>query len=182
MKKLILSFLISTLMSCALPPPSEDITQPPLNDITLAEVQQNYEPFIGSKVRWGGRILKVVEVGDQEQQRLHLEVQEYPLDAEGIPLDSASPGGRFIARVAGPYKKASYYRGRLITLAGHFTTVETYPLATGDTQILPVITSSENRAWRQEYRDEHDDYWPRFFFRFGIGSHGHSSGVGVIFH
>jgi outer membrane lipoprotein len=181
MKMLFLSFLMLIILSaCAVAPPSDGIKLPPANDISLAEVQQDYKRFIGSPVRWGGRILKVVEVAEQGQEYLHLEVLEYPLDKSGKPIEVASSGGRFIARISPPYKTIRYYRGRLVTLVGNINGIEVYPLASGEEQQLPLIYSGENYAWRQEYRDDSPDYWPHFFFRYGISNHG--TGVGVIFH
>ncbi len=187
MKILLLSLLILSLFGCASTPPSTSITQAPVNDVSLAEVNKDYRSFIDSDVRWGGRVLKAVEVGTDEQKRLHLEVLEYALDKKGRPLETAKSGGRFIARLPQPYKKSRFYRTRWVTLSGIVSGVENYPLANGGGQELPVIDVIEQYAWREKYDDDdhfrYHHYWPRFYFRYGIGRYHHRSrsSIGVVY-
>jgi outer membrane lipoprotein len=182
MKYWILSVCLLSLFGCSTTPPTALITQPPANDITLAEASVDPLRFIHSPVRWGGRILKVEEKNSGEQTVLQLEIIEYPLDDKGKPTDSAKSAGRFIARVQLPEDKSRYYRNRLVTIAGTIVAVEHYSLASGEQQQLPVVASTDRYAWSEEYRD--DDYyyhpWPRFFYQIGIGTRG--SGIGIIFH
>lgn len=206
MKMILLSLLILALLGCASTPPAELITQTPVNDITLSEVSQSPSRFVGSPVRWGGRIVKTDEIvstevlqkkvpntsktnelkaSQEEPARfLRVEVLAYPLDQNGKPVQSAKAlGGRFIATLQPPYKKGRFYRNRWITVAGDIAGTESYSLAGGGLQALPIIESQEKYAWREEYREDYyDDYWwPRFYFRYGIGHRGSRSGVGIIF-
>ncbi len=212
MKMVPLSLLILTLLGCASTPPAELITQIPANDINLSEVNQAPSRFIGSPVRWGGRIVKTEERSsdetiqesasqsvnhssavdtpkankDESKRFLRVEILAYPLDQNGKPVQSAEAlGGRFIARLQPPYKAGRYYRNRWVTVAGDIVGVDSYSLANGGSQTLPVIESQAKYAWREEYRDDYyDDYWwPRFYFRYGIGhrDRGSRSGVGIIF-
>lgn len=183
MKKWLLSVIPVFALGCAYTPPTEQITQAPLNDISLQEVSADPERFVQSTVRWGGRIIKRVEVGEGEQSRLHLEVLQHPLDDKGKPIPGAAAGGRFIARIDGPYKKSAYYQSRLVTVTGVIAGVEDYPLASGEVQRLPVLASTDNYAWRRDYDDHgHHHSGPSIFYRIGIGTHHRGAGIGVIFH
>ncbi|MEO0443791.1 MAG: Slp family lipoprotein [Pseudomonadota bacterium] len=174
------------LSACASQQPTTRITQAPDNDISLAEVRDQSEAFLGSGVRWGGRILSVTEVGEGESQNLHLEVLEYPLDQKGKPVETAGSGGRFIAVLSQPYKKAVYYRSRLLTVSGILQAPEIRGLANGNSQTIPVIAAEQQYAWRREYDDDryyhHPYFWPRFYFRLGVGGYGYyHKGARVIY-
>jgi len=200
MKTLLLSLAILVLSACASTPPAPLITQAPSNDITLPEVSQSPSQFIKSPVRWGGRIVKSEELviaartdskvtvkstdKSDEKRLLKLEILAYPLDQKGKPVQSAEAlGRRFIAKLQQPYNTGRYYRNRWITIAGEISGTETYTLPSGESQVLPVVDAQEKYAWREEYRDDyHNDYWwPRFYFKYGIGHRGSRSGVGIYF-
>lgn len=188
MKSLLLSLIILSLFGCASTPPAQQITQAPDNDIALSEVNKSPERFLQSEVRWGGRIVKFreTEAADGKASFLKLEILAYPLDQRGKPIQSAeSLGGRFIANVSEPYKKGRYYRNRWISVFGSITGTETYTLASGEEQVLPVLQAQNQYTWRTEYRDDdyyHDHYWwPRFYFRYGISNRGSRTGFGIFF-
>ncbi|MFT6390136.1 MAG: starvation-inducible outer membrane lipoprotein [Cellvibrionaceae bacterium] len=188
-KTLLLSLGILVLSACASTPPAQLITQAPSNDITLPEVGQSPSRFIKSPVRWGGRIVKSEELKiaggtdkAEEKRLLKLEILGYPLDQKGKPVQSAEAlGRRFIAKLQQPYKAGRYYRNRWVTIAGEMSGTETYTLPSGENQILPVVDAHEKYAWREEYRDDYynDYWWPRFYFKYGIGHSRGRSGVGI---
>ena len=180
MNRIIVLFGVMIIASCATKPP-EKIQQAPINDVTLAEVAADPKRFVDTPVRWGGSVLKAVEIDEADGQRLQLEIQEYPLGEDGKPIQSATPGARFIAQIYPPYKKDQYFRGRMITVTGLIVGTETYALASGETQELPVISAAEQYAWKEKAEGKGWPYrlWPRFYFHWGSGGR---TGVGVIFH
>lgn len=185
MKIFILSSIILLLSACASTPPADLITQTPANDIRIQEVLASPERFNQSPVRWGGRIVKTEEKGEGETAQLRVEINSYPLDQNGSPVQSAqADGGRFIAILQKPYKKSRFYRNRWVTVAGVITGTERYPLANGADQLLPVLSTQAQYAWREERRDDYyyDDYWwPRFYFRYGIHRGSSRGGIGIFF-
>ncbi|MBX2809637.1 MAG: Slp family lipoprotein [Cellvibrionaceae bacterium] len=180
MKKICLFVLLLNLWACASTPPATAITQPPLNNISLAEVMNDHTRFVQSPVRWGGRILNITAIATAGGEQLALEILEYPLDAQGSPLTQATSGGRFIARIQPPYRAKEYSRNRSVTLVGRLIGTEIYPLATGDSQRLPVVEVQEQYSWRREDPAHHHSLWPRFFYQ--IGFRKNNVGIGVVLH
>lgn len=177
----LLSVLI--LASCSTTPPPDSITNVPVNDISLAEVNQDFEQFAQSPVRWGGRILKATPETESSVAPLIIEILEYPLDEKGIPDPTQSSGGRFIAKLPAPYKLGDYRRNRLVTVAGQLIEERSYPLAKEQQQKLPVLEVQDTHKWARKKRPEESHshgWWPRFFF--GIGFRSDNVGVGVVFH
>jgi outer membrane lipoprotein len=183
MKNLALSLIALFIAGCASTPPAEQITQAPENDISIAEVYKDVLIFKDSVVRWGGRILKVTEAGTDTNPFLKIEILEYPLDEKGKPMESAGSGGRFITQINSPYKKSSFFRGRLITVSGLITGKENYALASGEKQSLPVVQSNEKYAWRRPMPDSYYDPWYGHV-RYGFHNRPYyfSTGYGIIFY
>ncbi len=170
MKTLIFSLLIFSLIGCASTKPPYAILQAPSNDISLAEVKNDdQEKFLNANVRWGGRVLKAVEVSTDRGKRLNLEILELPLDANGRPTNKEASSGRFIAQLLPPYKKSRYYRNRHVTVAGELIYYEEYPLANGKTQKIAVIDSLEQFAWYTQGNNYYSD--PFYRGHFGFGHH-----------
>ena len=205
MKILLLSLIVSCLLACATSPPSKPITQAPENDISLQEVQKTFQRFLQSPVRWGGRILSVIDVDDDQGSYVELQILEHPLDAQGKPLATASSGGRFIARIPSPFEVTRYRRGRMVTISGVLSGVKALPLVakvrqtkteqTKTEQTLALVDTHHHYVWRgrvwrgrasggayreHEYYEHH--WWPYIYYRYGIKYRRGRSGLGIIFH
>ena len=183
MKRALLSLMFPLLLvSCASTPPDTLITHIPENDISLSEVNANPDRYTGEFVRWGGRIIRVLNKMENGEEILQLEVLSYPLGSQGKPEVTASAGTRFITKIYPPFKNNNFYRNRLVTVAGSIESFQDYALASGEVLRLPVINSTRHYTWR-DYDDDRYEPWPRFhyhiFYGRGVGYSG--SGVGIFF-
>lgn len=110
-KTMALAAMTATLAACAtIPQP----LQGTYTDISTSQAQQGGAG--GSKVRWGGEIIKT-EPGPQETC---FYLMSRPLDSEARPATrSESEGqGRFVACRAGFYDPEVFSRGREVTVTG----------------------------------------------------------------
>ena len=180
MKIFSLSLLMLALVACASTPPGISIVQVPANDIALSEVNGNVQQFVGSPVRWGGRIIKVQELQSADQPQLQLEILSYPLGEQGKPVVDAASSSRFVAVMPKPEKTSTYYRNRLVTVFGLVAGSEDYTLASGEVLRLPVVNADDSYTW-VDRRDDPYDRGPRVFYHFGIGNGGTRSGFGIFF-
>ncbi len=171
MKIFIFSLLILSIVGCVSTKPPSAIVRAPANDISLAEVNNDkQQKFLNSNVRWGGRVLKAVEVSTDKGKRLNVEILELPLDAKGRPTTTETSSGRFIAQLLPPYKKSRYYRNRHVTVTGELISYEEYPLANGKTHKLVVIDTRDRFAWQSN----NNNYYSDPFYRSGFGFGHHS--------
>ncbi len=93
-------------------------------NITLREVVNNPENYVGKLVLWGGKILKVTN----KKEGTLIEVLQLPLDRNGRPRDIDKSAGRFLVLQAGYLDAAIYRKGRLITVVGEVQGVKSKPL------------------------------------------------------
>ncbi|MCG7962851.1 MAG: Slp family lipoprotein [Candidatus Thiodiazotropha taylori] len=100
------------------------IRTPVDGDIRVDEVQQDAEPFVGSRVRWGGEIISVENLADET----HIEILSQRLSKSGKPLDSKKSYGRFIARMDGFMEPEDFPKERLITVVGQLQEVVEKPV------------------------------------------------------
>lgn len=123
------------------------------------------------------------EIDTDGEQRLKIEVLQYPLNGKGRPVASVKAGGRFIAYLSMPYQKRYFYRGRMVTIAGVVSGVEEYSLANDEKQQLPIVDSTDYYTWRRARSEHwhHDEYHrhyryrPYFYYHYGVSYSGKRS-------
>jgi outer membrane lipoprotein len=140
-RPLLMLMAVIALVGCAASVPSS-IRDDPVTQVTVAEVQQAPDQFIGAWVRWGGTIIGVANL----ENRTQIEVLSRPLDGEGEPRPDAAGQGRFIAEVPGFVDPADYRADRLLTIFGQVTGLVTrdvgeYPYP------YPVVAASSRYLW-----------------------------------
>jgi outer membrane lipoprotein len=99
----------------------------------------------GQQVLWGGSILGISNLPDLTR----IEMMAYPLDSREKPQYDDMPTGPFIAEKTGFLDPAIYTEGRLLTLRGTVTRIDTIDVG-GTQQARPVIDMQEFLLWRRE--------------------------------
>lgn len=151
--RLMLTFLLSSLIliGCATTPPA--IQRAPVPDLQLGEVRKAVAQYQGSAVRWGGSILEV----ENEQNETWIQVLQYPLWHYGKPRQGTASQGRFVIHSMEFLDPAIYKKGRLITVAGSVDG-EVERLI-GKNQIkLPVINTTSQYLWIQNQNSVYPYY------------------------
>jgi outer membrane lipoprotein len=132
------------MLGCAAQVP-QDIRTPAPAPVSVVAVRAAPERHIGTPVRWGGSILAV----QNDSSTTDIEILARPLDATGEPERSDGDGaqiGRFIARFTGFLDPAAYPEGRLLTVSGTVTGVETRDV--GDYPYrYPVVRATGRHLW-----------------------------------
>ncbi len=132
------------MLGCAARVP-QDIRTPAPAPVTAAAVRAAPERYVGTPVRWGGRILAV----RNDAANTDIELLAWPLDAAGEPAQDSGDDarlGRFIARFDGFLDPATYPEGRLLTVSGTVTGVETHDV--GDYPYrYPVVRATGRHLW-----------------------------------
>ena len=152
-----LTFVIGAVLllaGCAtyqLPP---ELREPPVPDLSVAEVQAAPLDHAGQLVRWGGKILEV----RNRPQVTEVEVLATALGDSGVPAVDGAGLGRFIAEIPGFLDPAEYPKDRRITVAGPVTgsrtrSVGDYPYS------YPVVAATQYRIWAPPVPDP---YWHRY--------------------
>ena len=133
------------LFGCTEYPISKAYVKQAAPGVTIPMVQGKPSDYEGKIVIWGGRILEVVN--DSAGSRIT--VIETALDDDGYPGSLTTSMGRFIAMTRGFLDPAIYSKGRLVTIAGGITGVETRALGKG-TYRYPVLDIKEMRYWQTQ--------------------------------
>lgn len=125
----------------------------------LNTVRQDPNAWKGTRVRWGGNIVKV----ENHRDETWIEVVEHPLYDSGRPQSSNASEGRFIARIAGFLDPAIYAQGRQITVTGAVEssiqrTIGEYPYD------FPVVKVDTYRLWEKRQEPEVIYYYPDPFW------------------
>ncbi|HUA67189.1 MAG TPA: Slp family lipoprotein [Candidatus Saccharimonadales bacterium] len=139
--------LVLVLLSGCVTYPIAKNIQKQAKPLTLAQAVANPGAHQGAVVIWGGRIIKTVN--DVNSSAIY--ILQLPLDRSGKPMVEANTSGRFIASSKGFLDPEIYKRGRLITVAGAFTGLETQPVQ--KTQYTyPVVEIKQIHLWPVERR------------------------------
>lgn len=110
--------------------------------VSIAQVQANAGPLIGTTVIWGGRIIQTVN----QTNGGSLYILQLPMDRYEQPDAFAASPGRFIARSAGMLDPAMFKNNALVTVAGEITGTSLEPLQ--QTQYAyPVLNIREVHIW-----------------------------------
>jgi outer membrane lipoprotein len=112
--------LLVLCQACASVVPSE-VRKRVDESITLEDLLKNPDAYLGRKVLWGGKVIKVNKPGDGIQ----FEVAAKELERSGIPIEKwygpiqvDGLRDRFLLRHAGPLDEASYREARYLTTVG----------------------------------------------------------------
>ena len=134
--------------------------------LSFAMLKENPDRHVGSNVLLGGVIASV-----SNSKRLgELEVVQFELDSDYMPVESHHSGGRFLAQTDGFLDPLVYKPGRLVTIVGELKGHKTLPLDQVEYD-YPIIGIREIYLWRQadvrSYPDPYYyypyDYWRRPF-------------------
>ncbi len=154
MKKWILPVLFCALLvSCA--PFSRNLMDQADPSVSLQNVQQDPQSYLGKAVLWGGVI-----VNSQVQQNATLiTVRQTDLDYEKRPTRLDRSTGRFLIRYAGFLDPAIYKPDREITVIGEVAGREVLTL--DHTQYTyPVIQAKEIHLWERQPAYQPYYYYP----------------------
>ncbi len=149
------------LGACATPVPGP--LQGPGSEVSVAQARSASQPVVGARVRWGGRLVGVVNKADHTR----LEILAFPLDRAGRPRVDGEPQGRFMARVPGFLEPAVYARGREVSVVGRITgtrdeTIGEYPYR------FPLVDVSGHFLWpvhtepAEIHHHDHPPLYPRW--------------------
>ncbi len=128
-------------------------------DLSPADVAADPEPWVGSRVIWGGRILGTEHL----EEATVVEMIAYPLDRSQRPATTMAPTGRFLIDHPGFLETADYADGRRLTVTG--TVIAVREGRVGErTLTYPVVVPDDLHLWHEPaaYPSE-----PRV--RFGVG-------------
>ena len=155
---LLVLLLVSILAGCATNIPSA-VQQAPAQVLSVSQVQRATDQYMGRDIRWGGEIIFL----QNDRESTDIAVLATTLGSMGEPDADGALDARFIARVPTFLDPAEYAEGRLITVTGVITGVETqmvgeyaYP--------YPLVQVHAYYLWPKEkkhyYRDPFYDPWP----------------------
>lgn len=111
--------LVFILEGCATNIP-DAVTKAPAEALSVSQVQQAVEQYTGRDVRWGGEIIFVENGSDKTD----VAVLAASLGSKGKPDTDGSLDARFIALVPGFLDPVEFAEGRLVTVTGVITGVE----------------------------------------------------------
>lgn len=166
-----LGLLLPFLAACATQPnPLRNAQVASIDTVTARSAPQSVK---GSRVRWGGTIVKV----DNRKHETLIEVLARPLFSDGEPNDRKEGMGRFIAKIPGFIDPADYKTPNRLTVVGVLDGVSKGRV--GESYYtFPVVRVEHHQMWRGErYHTRSYDSYPHFWW--GIGSH-HRHGGGYI--
>ncbi len=127
---------------------------------TPAEAAIDAALWQGDRVLWGGMILNSVNHEDGTE----IEVLAYPLAGGQRPDTSRSPIGRFIVHEDHYLETADYAQGRLVTVAGQFTS--TRDGRVGDARFTwPLVEADGLHLWPRDGGARRD---PQFSIGIGV--------------
>lgn len=112
-----------------------------------------------TKILWGGTVIEAHNLKEVTQ----IEVLAYPLNSSYRPIKSEKPLGRFLIKANGYLEPAIYTAGRLITVQGNLSGIESG--AIGEHKYTyPVVKSEQLQLWTDK-----DESNTQFHFGIGIG-------------
>ena len=142
----VVGLTLVTLTGCATCPVAKNLRQQ-ARPVTLAQATGNPGGCQGTVVIWGGRIIKTVNATTGST----LFVLKLPLGHNEKPQAHADSPGRFIAHSPGFLDPEMYQRGRLVTVAGTLSGLETGLVQKAD-YTYPVVSIEQVHVWPVEPR------------------------------
>ncbi|OUR64868.1 hypothetical protein A9Q79_06135 [Methylophaga sp. 42_25_T18] len=135
------------LVACSSLPPA--ISTPPAEDLQLKQVMVDIERFIGTTVRWGGKIIKV----NNDENFSTVQMLQYPLNSFGTPKTKETSQGRFFSQTTKFLDPEIYKEGTLATFSGTVQSAETIQVDK-KSLLLPVINIQESHIWSNRYKGQ----------------------------
>jgi len=143
--RLIWILFLLLLAGCA-HPISEGLRNQVDPALSLRQILQSPNAYVGKKVVLGGMIVKTRNLENVTE----IEVVEKELDSFGYPSFDDESQGRFLFRKQGYLEAEIFARGRLVTGGG--TLVETKSGKIGEVEYeFPVIEVEELKLWDNPY-------------------------------
>jgi len=155
--KVVVALFIVAFVSCAVMP-KELRKEGVEREITLKMVKEDLEIYRGSKVMWGGKIIRC----ENKREGTFFEVLQLPLDVEGRPKDVDESEGRFLVLYDGFLDCAIYCPGREITVIGEVRDLQKGKLGEME-YVYPVIRTKRIhllKRRKEEIDVYHYHYWP----------------------
>ncbi len=131
----------------------------------FAQLKENPDRYVGSYVLLGGAIASISNTAQTGQ----LEVVQFKLDNDNMPVESHITGGRFLAQANGFLDPFVFKSGQLVTIVGEVKGHKTMRLDQVE-YIYPIIAIREIYLWRPAeagyypypyYPPYYYDYWWR---------------------
>lgn len=114
--------------------------------LSFALLRESPDLYAGKYLLLGGAIASVSNIKQMGQ----LEVVQFQLDNDNMPVESNKSGGRFLARTDGFLDPFIYKTGRLVSIVGEIKGHKTMPLDQVEYD-YPIIAIREIFLLRQEY-------------------------------
>lgn len=130
--------------------------------LTPAVISAEPQHATGRQVLWGGIILGVTNLAHSTL----VEMQAYPLGYREKPRPDEAPLGRFLLEQSGFLEPAVYTDGRLLTVAGTITRIDTGKAGESE-QTYPVVEAKQLHLWPVDSFRE--DSGLRFGGEIGVG-------------
>jgi len=161
-------------------PIPESISQAPPGNLQLIEAMRQPELHQGTRVRWGGSVITILNGAEGITE---IEILERRLDEQGRPSDQGSSDGRFLVRASQQVDADLYQVGSQVTVAGIFKKLQQHRVGNA-TQSLALVEVSDFIQWDDPYPDYRYRYyyyppyygrpfyrWPYYYpnFRLGLG-------------
>lgn len=145
------------LGACASQVPQE-IRKAPAGSLSLAQVRENADHYLGQRVRWGGTI---IDTGNRKDATW-LTVLEQPLYKGGAPRSTDDSGGRFIAIVPDFLDPKVYAHNRQVTVTG--TLLRTEAVNVGEyPYTYPVVQADAWYLWPEETETPYSYPYPGWY-------------------
>ncbi len=153
------------------------ISQAPPGNLQLVEAMGQSKLHLGTRVRWGGR---VITVRNDATGFAEIEVLERRLNEQGRPAEQGPSDGRFLVRASQQVDADLYQVGSQVTVAGTFKQLQQRQVGNA-TQSLALVEVSDFVQWDDPYPDYryrhhyHPFYgrpyyrWPYYFPNFHLG-------------
>jgi outer membrane lipoprotein len=129
--------------------PASSISQAVVDEVSLAQVRDAGDAYLGSTVRWGGMVTEVENKADKTWVFL---VSRALKDNQKPDADSASEG-RFIASFSGFIDPLVYKAGRPLTVVGSIEGSTVRPIGEYDYQ-FPIVTVRDSHLWAEPVKTQ----------------------------
>ncbi|MCG6887988.1 MAG: Slp family lipoprotein [Gammaproteobacteria bacterium] len=124
--------------------PASSISQAEVEDLSLLQVRDAGDTYVGSTVRWGGIVTEVENKADKTWVFL----VDRALRNNEKPITDSSSDGRFIASFNGFIDPLVYKVGRPLTVVGSIEGSTVRAIGEYDYQ-FPIVTVRDSHLWAE---------------------------------